>query len=501
MVVDRSQRGRILGCGVALFLGLCVAPATLSAGDLDGALEALIAGSKIDGKVDVSVTIIDAETGETLADHDPTKPMIPASNMKLLTSGAALGVLGPDFAFETELFLQRDKGNRLVIRGAGDPALGDPELLSVLNMGVEDFLNLLTKKVVAGGTPIGEVVADDRIFDREFVHPTWPESQLNRRYCAEVSGLNFQRNIIAIYAEPGAVGRPPTVVVEPVSPWIEISNRARSVDKGKQHTAWASRKRDTNDIGLHGDIRYSDQPVEVTIHEPALQLARLLADRASHAGAGSPTARVADPDEDLSGGERIYAIRTPITTVIERCNVDSQNLYAESLLKRVGHEVTGSPGSWANGAAVVRMELIERLGPWAGSEITVADGSGMSRENRVTTRAIARWLYELGRDPNIGETFIDSMAEAAEEGTLRKRFRSMRPDHEVRAKTGYLSGVSALSGYVLAPQQGRRVVFSIISNDKPNSVPLSSVRELEEKIVLMIDDWVDSQDQVVEFGG
>lgn len=502
MLMDRVRSGRMAGRAAALVLGLVASASPLLGADLDEQLQSLIEGSKLDTKLQISVTILDAESGEILADHDPTQPMIPASNMKLLTSGTALSVLGPDFTFETDLVLQPDHDNRLVIRGAGDPALGDPDLLGVMNMGVEDFLNVLAQKVVAAGAgPISEVVADDRIFDREFVHPTWPESQLNRRYCAEVSGLNFQRNIIAIYAEPGAVGRPPTITVEPVSPWIEIANHARSVARGHQHTAWASRKRDTNEIGLHGDVRYSDQPVEVTIHDPALQLARLLADRIAKAGAGTPTARTATPDEDLSGGRIVYKVRTPITTVLERCLVDSQNLYAESLLKRVGHEVTGSPGSWANGAAVVRMELIERLGTWAGSEITVADGSGMSRENRVTTRAIARWLYTLGRHPDIGDTFISSMAEAAEEGTLKKRFRDVHPDHEVRAKTGYLSGVSALSGFVLDPHHGHRVVFSIISNDKPNGVPLSRVRGLEERIVVMIDEWVDARDQRVEFGG
>lgn len=506
MVKDRTRHSRFLTRAASLAVGLLAVPATLFAGELDRPLEALIAESKLGDKVALSVTIVDAESGQTLADHEPTRPLIPASNMKLLTSAAALSVLGADFAFETELALQPD-ADRLVVRGAGDPALADPDLLAVMGIGVEEFLSLLAEKVGAAAHrsgPLAEIVADDRLFDRELVHPTWPDSQLNRRYCAEISGLNFQRNVIALYAEPGAVGRPPTITVEPVSPWIEVANHARSVGRDKQHTAWASRKRESNQIGFHGDVRSSELPVEVTIHDPALQFARLLADRVARAGAGSPAARVATPDENLSGGEPVYVIRTPISTVLERCNIDSQNLYAEALLKRIGHEVTGAPGSWANGAAVLRMELIERLGAWAGSEVVVADGSGMSRENRVTTRALARWLHEIGRDSEIGAAFIDSMAEAAEEGTLRKRFRKMRPEHQVRAKTGYLSGVSALSGYVIdgeGDDPGRRVVFSIISNDKPNSIPLARVRELEEKIVLMIDQWLESGELTADFGG
>ena len=498
----RGRMGR-LGAGagtwlsaLALWMGATTGAPALGA-DLDNSLSGVIADAKLDDKVSLSVTILDAETGRTIGEHNAGRSMIPASNMKLLTSGTALSVLGPSFDFETELLVS---GSRVIVLGAGDPAFGDPDLLGVMQMGVEQFVDMLVEKIVsaaggqAGAEEITEIVVDDRAFDRELVHPTWPESQLNRRYCAEVSGLNFHRNVICVYAQPGSVGRPPTITVEPESPWIEIRNNARSVGRDKQHTAWASRKFRTNEIGLHGDVRYAENPVEVTVHDPALQFGRLLADRLGDRTGATIGARVADPEETLEGGVRAFAVRTPLVNVLERCNVESQNLYAESMLKRLGHAVTGAPGSWANGAAVVRMELIERLGAWAGSDVTVADGSGMSRENRVTTRAIARWLLELADDDRIGGAFIESMAEAQEkEGTLAKRFRRMRPEHEVRAKTGYLSGVSALSGYVIDRASGRRVVFSIISNDKPNSVPLSRVRKLEEGVVLMIDEWLAAQ--------
>lgn len=497
-MTHRLGRMRLGINAACLATALALAPGTL-AGDLDQALEAVIADAKIDDKLSLSVTILDADSGETLAEHHAGRSMIPASNMKLLTSGTALSVLGPEFAFETELTLD---ASRLIVRGAGDPALGDPELLAIMQMGVEQFIDVLAEKA-QGAAPGGvtEVVVDDRVFDRELIHPTWPESQLNRRYCAEVSGLNFHRNVICVYAQPGSAGRPPTITVEPQSPWIEIANNARSVGRDKQHTAWASRKYLTNDIGLHGDVRYAENPVEVTIHDPALQFARLLADRIGDRIGSTVEARTASDDESLASGTPVFVVRSPLATVLERCNVESQNLYAESMLKRVGHEVTGAAGSWANGAAVVRMELIERLGPWAGSDVTVADGSGMSRENRVTTRALARWLYELARDERIGKAFIASMAEADEkEGTLAKRFRHMRPEHEVRAKTGYLSGVSSLSGYVIDRATGRRVIFSIISNDKPNSVPLSRVREMEEGVVMMIDEWL-AADTAATLGG
>ncbi|MEO1129327.1 MAG: D-alanyl-D-alanine carboxypeptidase/D-alanyl-D-alanine-endopeptidase, partial [Planctomycetota bacterium] len=464
-----------------------------AAQDMVSELDELLQDSRLLGMLPLSVTIIDAESGSVLAAHNDTRPMIPASNMKLLTSGVALDVFGPEFTFETMLTIAPDRGS-IAIVGSGDPAFGDPELLREMDMGVEEFIDVWVQALANEDLPSAiEVVVDDRIFDREFVHPTWPEGQLNRRYCAEVAGLNFHTNVVSIYARPNAPGSVPTITVEPKAPWLEISNRAVSVGKGKQHTAWAARAYQTNAISLRGDVRYATSPVQVTLHDMPDFFAHLIADRLERDRDRTVSHRPADLDEDFEGFRTLHAVRTPLATVLERCNVDSSNLYAESLLKRLGHEITGAPGSWNNGAAVVRMKLVERLDAAAGSEIIVADGSGMSRQNRVTTGIMAQWLRSMLNDDRIGEVFFESLPVAGNEGTLQKRFRGKRLGNHVRAKTGYLSGVSALSGIVRHPETGRAVIFSIISNEKPNNVPLSKVRTLEEKIVLAIDGWLSDE--------
>ena len=179
-------------------------------------------------KAMVAVSVREAGTGEAIVAIEADELMIPASNMKLLTTGTALHVLGPAFEFKTKLLRE---GERLIVVGDGDPAFGDPDLLALMQLGefdgldIEQFLDLWVKPVVDTGIEhIAEVVVDDRIFDREFVHKDWPGDQLNRRYCAEVAGLNFHRNLLYFFPRHNQSVRPNIRIFRPHPPWLEIKN-------------------------------------------------------------------------------------------------------------------------------------------------------------------------------------------------------------------------------------------------------------------------------------
>ena len=470
------------------------APAALGQ-SLQNRVEQLLTDPKL-GDSRTGVAVLDPQSGVMLAQYNADEQFIPASNMKLLTSGSAVSFLGPEFSFRTELSFDagaNDGAGRIVLTGSGDPALADPKLLEAMKMQVEDIVGGWVSALQGAGLkPGAELVVDDRIFDREWVHPTWPVQQLNRRYCAEVAGVNFHTNVLTIYTDPQQEGSPPLLRTQPVAPWMSVKNKARSVKKGN-HTAWASREHGANAITLFGDVRWATDPVDVTLSDNPSFVGELLADRLSAAGLAPASVRLAESNENLSGGRVVHVVRTDLDTVLKRCNSDSNNLYAESLIKRMGADMTHQPGSWSNGAALVRMVLLERLGPKAGQSIMVADGSGMSRENRVTPRMIALWLESLIEDARTSKMFYESLPLAAEEGTLKKRFGAGSLKNEVRAKTGYLTGVSAISGYVTNPNTGKRVIFSVITNDKPNRVPVRSVRSTEEKIVEIIDQWLSRQ--------
>ena len=179
----------------------------------------------------VAISVREADSGTTIVEINANEPYIPASNLKLLTTGAALHVLGPEFRFETRLLREDD---RLIILGSGDPAFGDPKLLEMMSgpdgvpLDVESFLNLWVDRVEAAGIDrIEELVLDDRIFDRQFVHATWPPGQLNRSYCAQVSGFSFHLNQLYFYPEP-RLGGPSTHIFVPKVNWLEIYNRGNS---------------------------------------------------------------------------------------------------------------------------------------------------------------------------------------------------------------------------------------------------------------------------------
>jgi D-alanyl-D-alanine carboxypeptidase/D-alanyl-D-alanine-endopeptidase (penicillin-binding protein 4) len=186
-------------------------------------------------------------------------------------------------------------------------------------------------------------------------------------------------------------------------------------------------------------------------------------------------------------------VRTPIAAVLARCNGDSHNLYAECLCKAAGHAATSQPGSWSNGAAVVRMQLRERLGPEAAAAVLIADGSGMSRSNHVTPGVLARWLASFSTDPRCGPAFVESLPRAGQEGSLIHRFEHKPLVNEVRAKSGFVNGVRCLSGYVTHVASGRRVAFSILVNDIPAKVAASTVKEFHEEVVQAIDQWLTRQ--------
>lgn len=484
--------------------------ASMALGDLSLRLHQLVAEFDPSGST-AGVVIMDAETGEVLASHNPNRPLIPASNQKLISTGAALFTLGPDFRFQTEL-IHEPEHNRLIVRASGDPAFADPVLLEQMGMDVELLLDLWAKAWLdAAGAPPAEIVIDDRVFDQNFVHPTWPRDQLNRWYCAEVAGLNFHTNVLAIYAKPQAPGQRPLLSLAPKAPWLQITNEARSATTGDQ-TVWASRAFTTNRITVHGDVRWNGQPVRVTINDVPLFFGELLADRIGSAagksvsegagGAGGTGIKVrrAEPEEHLESGKVLHTVRTSMPTILQRTNEDSMNLYAEALLKRIGYEVTNLPGSWTDGNAVVRMILHDKIGSAVTADVSIADGSGMSRDNRVTSQAMALWLRAVRMDERIGQPFIDSLPTVSK-GTLSSWFTHRKLNNELRAKTGTLRDVSTLSGYLVHPASGRTLIVVTMVNDWPARVTRANVRRFQESVFLAADAWLTANTREMNIGG
>ena len=505
----RQYRAFTAGVAVAWLSALPV-----SAQELNSRIESALANFKL-ASAKVGVCVLDLETGRTLADLRADEPLIPASNMKLITSGAALLTLGKDFVFRTEFLVD---GDRLIIRGSGDPALADTWVLerSPEKLSVDGLVQTLAGAVAkAGVTQIREVVVDDRIFDRQYVHPTWPQGQLDKWYCAEVAGVNFHTNVLSVFPIPSrqGPGQPPAYSLEPSAPWLEIENKARTINSSK-NSVWVGRDPGTSKLTLFGEVGIPTRvPIEITIRDVPTFAGQLFAGALPGAGVGVGTipaaermtrdqmaeaiksVRLAGPGEKLEG--RVVAVvTTPIEEALERCNGDSQNLYAECFIKRLGHEVTGEPGSWTNGSSVIRMKLAEPppkgLGPAAAASTQIADGSGMSREDRVAPRTLVRWLDRLQGDPVVGSTFVTSLASPLYKESLRRRFKDQKLKCDLRGKTGTIDGVRCLSGYLTDEATGRRLAFSVMVNDVKEGEQALQALNFHEEVVKIADAWLAS---------
>ncbi|MDX1565790.1 MAG: D-alanyl-D-alanine carboxypeptidase/D-alanyl-D-alanine-endopeptidase, partial [Phycisphaeraceae bacterium] len=492
-----------------------------------------------------------------------TRPMIPASNMKLITSAAALSTLGKDFAFTTRLL---QYGSELMIVGDGDPAFGDPVLLAERNMDTDDPVDRWAEAVLAAGLGrVDRLVVNDRVFDHtERVHKHWPDDQLDKWYCAQVAAINYNNNCIDLFAEPTSAGQPPRIDTLPSLAPVILDNRVKT---GKSNAFWAARAKGTNRIVLRGTVRTSlPARIQVTVDDPAMFFGKLLQRRieARKKSDGTPRLRVDQvvrigTGETAPGakGRLLIEHRTPIEKILLRCNRDSQNLFAESMIRRLGHQITSQPGTWSNGSAAVRMFLSRVLKADAAT-VVVDDGSGLSRHNRVSAAALVRVLRHMHGSKKLSGIYLDSLASPAlKRGTLRRRFRSgidiskllggryllvktstgnvrQRPTtnskvvatcarHEavriigsqgnwfqiqpldskktggwmhrniltdeyflrgsIRAKSGYINGVVALSGYL---SRGRRTIaFSMILNDYKRSA--SSGKRLIDQTLLWLD--------------
>lgn len=503
MPISGMRAAGTYGRALGMIAGLLAFAVAAVAQPLNGDLRTLYDKAKL-GAAKVGISIVDAQTGSVIGQLRANAPagtgFSPASNMKILTSGAALLVLGKDFEFRTRLYRA---GTKLVIEGSGDPGLADPKLLEKMQLGLDAFADRLAEAVAGampdGASPLTEVIVDDRVFDRELVRPEWPRDQKLEWYCAEVSGLNFHTNVLRVYAALAEQdGAAPRIRWEPATAGIDILNHARSSRRVDTSTIGFTRDGDNNTFTIKGTLKASlVVPESVNLHDSGLALARMVAERLTRSRKLLPAAapvRPVGPDEPLGQPDQVFiVIRTPMETVLERCNADSHNLYAECLLKRLGNAVTGQPGSWTNGAAVIRMQVRDHVGPEAAAILQVLDGSGLARGNSVTPEMLTAWLADLSRNDSVADAFIDSLPLAGKEGTMAKRFRDKKLGNEVRGKSGLIDGVRCLSGYVTHRPTGRRIAYSILVNDIPSSVPGAKVKDFHEDVVAAVDKWLTSQ--------
>ncbi len=446
---------------------------------LCGLVQAGLAGrfGKIVGKAkqsEYAIRVVQADSQTVVYSHNATKALIPASNMKLITTAAALDYLGPLFEYRTRVGLS---GDTLVVIGSGDPLLGDGTTDRLYGREKGWFFDRVVEAIKAQGvTSVTDIVVDTTIFDNERAHPNWSPNDLNRWYACEVCGLNYNANCIDVTTDNR--GGVVAIRVEPETSFVEIVNEVKAVSGGASAVG-AYRSQQPNRITIRGKCKTQEGPFDVAIEQPGAFFGYVLAERLIRSGIPA-TGQLIERAFDEQGNRftELIEYRTPLIDALHRANKDSLGLAAEALLKTIAaHESPDrSNGSWAEGSKRVG-DYLRRLGI-PDEEHHIDDGSGLSRENRLSARALMTVLLDLYHGDN-WELYRTSLAVGGEDGTIVRYFKGSAYRGRVLGKTGYVSGVRSFSGVCLTDRGP--YLFSILSNR--SSLSRDSINRIAEAIM------------------
>jgi len=421
-----------------------------------------------------AIRIVEADSRTVAYSHNATKAMIPASNMKLITTAAALDRFGPLYQYKTRVGLC---GNTLVAIGSGDPLLGEARTDRLYDREDDWFFDeIITSLQEHGLESVTDIIVDTTIFDNERVHPNWSANDLNRWYACEVCGLNYNGNCIEVTTDNQ--GGRIAIQVEPKTSFVEIINQVKAVSDGPSAVG-AYRNQQPNRITIRGKCKNREGPFDVAIEQPGAFFGFVLAEHLVEAGIPT-TGTLMEKAFDEEGCEFVPLAEysTPLIDVLHRANKESLGLAAEALLKTIAadSDPEGKNGSWAKGRVAVGAYL-RGLGV-PGEEFRIDDGSGLSRENRLSARAIMTVLLDVYHGEN-WELYRTSLAVGGEDGTIGRYFKEKAYRGRILGKTGYISGVRSFSGVCLTDRGP--FLFSIISNR--SSLSRDSINQIASAIM------------------
>lgn len=454
----RGTPGRAALLALALMSGAAPARGAEPAGDLRAAIDTILERSALAG-ARVGILVSDVESGRVLYARDADALLNPASNVKLFTSAAALARLGPEFRFETEFRVdgpsaRRSQVRQLYVRGKGDPTLVTERLWAIAG----ELANLGIRR-------IGELVLDDGYFDEQRVGPGFEQEAGDRAYLAPTGALSLNFNSVAIHASPGeARGQPGRVALEPQSDYLELVNRTRTVGPRAVRRLVPSsapagaRQR----IVVEGRLPLDGRPVAVwrKIDDPRAYFGQTLKRLLELRGVKVGRVRAGAAPEDA---KLVHVAESDtLGAIVRRLNKSSNNFVAEQLLKTLGAELRGAPGTWAGGVDVVE-EFLAEVGLPRGAYV-MSNGSGLNDANRFSARQTVTLLRAMWRRFPLAAEFLSSLPVAGRDGTTRWRMDGTEAEGRLRAKTGTLENVTSLSGYV-ETAGGQRLAFAILVND------------------------------------
>ncbi|MEG5040323.1 D-alanyl-D-alanine carboxypeptidase/D-alanyl-D-alanine-endopeptidase [Microcoleus sp. B3-D2] len=410
----------------------------------------------------------------TLYSRDATKYFIPASNTKLLTTAAALQKLGADFRIKTSVY--SGENGSLYVAGRGDPSIAEPQLKS-----------LAQQLKQRGISQVNELIGDDSYFQGSAVNPNWEWEDAQAGYGAPINSLIFNQNAIDLLLSPQALGQPLKVTfAEPkqANQW-QLQNNSVTVAQNESEFIEVGREFDRPIIRVSGQLKVGGEPESayVAVVNPANNFLQQFQQVLAAEGIPVKQALVASASRNLN--QELATVESPpLAELVRETNRESNNLYAEVILRLLAKVTDKMPLPPEDTGEMGLKELktvLTQLGVNPNSYI-LADGSGLSRHNLISPEALVQTLRVMANSP-AASIYRQSLPIAGQSGTLKNRFNNTPNRVNLQAKTGTMSGVSALSGYIEVPNY-EPLVFSIIVNQSDLST--AKMRSATDEIVLLL---------------
>ncbi|HYL05866.1 MAG TPA: D-alanyl-D-alanine carboxypeptidase/D-alanyl-D-alanine-endopeptidase, partial [Thermoanaerobaculia bacterium] len=432
----------------------------------------------------LGVHVVEVGGGDTVYTYNGDDARTIASNTKLFTTAAALDALGPGYLYETRLLLRGQvqegvlRGDLGVI-GSGDPNISgrafDGDSYGAFRGWAHELAARGVRRVA------GDLYLDDGLFEALQIHPDWPRPQLASWYEAPIAALSFNDNCVLVRVWPRQKSGLVRVETVPPVSIFQVTSTALTTNSRRRNHLTVQRREDR--LIVAGSIYRESGPLEVwvTVPDPVRYFGLALVDALAQEGI-EVQGRLR-PVQRLPGPvwERVAVYRSSLLDSIRIANKRSQNFYAESLVKLLGARRCGD-GSWSGGVRAVG-DFLTGLGVLPGA-FHMVDGSGLSREDRFTPRAVTQLLRHMYLH-RWGAEFVQSLPSAGElESSLHSRLTGPPYRGNVFAKTGTIEGVSALSGYAKA-LSGKVYAFSILIN---RSRDVWHARQAQDRIVMALVD-------------
>ena len=437
-----------------------------------------------------AVKIVSLDTNQIIYEQNANKFVRPASNMKLYTVATAFDRLTPDYHFVTSVYAKerpedgKIKGD-LIVYGRGDPSIAARFNNGDYFKGIND----LADRIVAAGVKRvkGDLVGDESYFNGAPIGSGWEWEDLTWSYGAELSALTINDNAIDLTVKPGMSVGFPVVITSgpPATSFMTIANHATTAARGSRSDLHIYRGLGANTLEISGSLPLGDTGFigGVAVPDPALAFVSMLRDALVKRGV-KIDGRLRTVDA-RSGGSivpsspagpapiEIASLQSPPFSIIAAHTLKpSQNQYTELILRTLGKIQPPNPNdaTRARDNEDAGLEVVTSFLRQAGvgeSEIALNDGSGLSRNDLISANTTVQLLNFMTKHRYFGQ-FRDALPIAGVDGTLRTRMRGTPAEGNVRAKTGSLSSVASLSGYVTTAA-GEHLVFSMMLNNYPDA--------------------------------